>query len=61
LQGFSYELAKILLDTLGQQSGYLILFEPREISKKTWEERINWSNINYEYKNTEKNISIVEM
>ncbi len=49
------------LDTVGQQSGYLILFEPRETTQKTWEERIKWNEIKYQYKNTEKNITLVEM
>jgi hypothetical protein len=49
------------LDKAGQKHGYLILFEPRNTTKKNWEERIKWNKINYKYKNTEKLITIVEM
>ncbi len=49
------------LDKAGQKKGYLILFEPRGKSTKTWEERIKWKELKYNYENTEKLITIVEM
>ncbi len=49
------------LDTLNQTSGWLILFEPKRSSEISWDERIKWSEVEYEFMNQKKNITIVEM
>ncbi len=56
-----FEQLSRYLDKAGQKHGYLVLFEPKETKNKTWEERIKWDKIKYEYKNVEKIITIVEM
>lgn len=49
------------LDTLGEDKGYLILFEPQKSDKVSWEERIKWKNVKTDYQGNKKNITIVEM
>lgn len=49
------------LDKLGQNHGYLILFEPRPSTEIPWEERIKWDETDYEYMGINRKITIVEM
>jgi hypothetical protein len=49
------------LDQLNQPHGYLILFELKNSSILSWEERIKWTEFTYESLGTKKQFSIVEM
>lgn len=45
------------MDTLGQQHGYLVLFELKKSDLVPWEERLRWTDETWE----EKQITVVEM
>jgi DNA polymerase III delta prime subunit len=45
------------LDRLGQQHGYLVIFDKRPISAFSWEERIQWREVKHEG----KEITLVEL
>jgi len=49
------------LDQLNQPHGYLILFELKNSSILSWEERIKWTEFTYESLGAKKQFSIVEM
>jgi len=49
------------LDQLNQPHGYLILFELKNSSILSWEERIKWTEFTYESLGSKKQFSIVEM
>jgi hypothetical protein len=49
------------LDTLSQNQGYLILFEPRPSKEIPWEDRIKWSETEHEYLGVKRKITLVEM
>jgi len=49
------------LDQLNQPHGYLILFELKNSSILSWEERIKWTEFTYESLEAKKQFSIVEM
>ena len=49
------------LDQLNLQHGYLILFELKNSDIVSWEERIKWTDIEYESLGTKKQFTIVEM
>ena len=49
------------LDTVGLSSGYLIAFEPKLSTEMPWEERIKWNEIEYEWQDVKRKITIVEL
>jgi hypothetical protein len=49
------------LDQLNQLHGYLILFELKNSSTLSWEERIKWTEFTYESLGAKKQFTIVEM
>jgi hypothetical protein len=49
------------LDQLNLQHGYLVLFELKSSDIVSWEERIKWTNIEYESLGAKKQFTIVEM
>jgi len=49
------------MDTLAQNHGYLILFEPRPSKEIPWEDRIKWSETEHEYLGVKRKITLVEM
>ncbi|MBI4645178.1 MAG: ATP-binding protein [Bacteroidia bacterium] len=57
----SYAQLSRYLDTLGSDKGYLILFEPASSVEITWETRIKWEEVQHNYENRIKYITVVEM
>lgn len=49
------------LDTVGMDRGYLVLFEKQPSSVVSWDERIKWEMISYEFMGKQKEIVLVEM
>ncbi len=49
------------LDTVGLSSGYLIVFEPTPSSKLSWEQRIQWHEVEFEWQGKNRKITVVEM
>ena len=49
------------LDTVGLSSGYLIVFEPTPSSEISWEQRIKWHEVEFEWQGKERKITVVEM
>jgi hypothetical protein len=49
------------LDTLNQPHGWLIVFESKESDKISWEQRMKWENIEFEYLGNKRWITMVEM
>jgi len=49
------------LDQLNQIHGYLILFELKNSDVIVWEERIKWTDVEYESLGVKKQFSMVEM
>ena len=49
------------LDTVGLSSGYLIAFEPSPSSKVSWEQRIKWQEVEFEWQGLNRNITVVEL
>jgi len=49
------------LDTLGQDHGWLIVFEDEPSTKVSWEERIKWTEIDFDYLGKTRQITLVEM
>ena len=49
------------LDTVGLSSGYLIAFEPSPSSKVSWEQRIKWQEVDFEWQGLNRNITVVEL
>ena len=49
------------LDQLNQTHGYLILFELKNSDVLSWEERIKWTEVEYESLGVKKQFSMVEM
>ncbi|MBI4646606.1 MAG: ATP-binding protein [Bacteroidia bacterium] len=57
----SYAQLSRYLDTLGSDKGYLVLFEPASSDEITWETRIKWEEVRYNYEDRIKYITVVEM
>jgi hypothetical protein len=49
------------LDKLGQNRGYLLLFETRPSGEITWEERIKWEEIEHVFLVINRKIVVIEM
>ncbi len=49
------------LDTVGLSSGYLIVFEPTPSSELSWEQRIKWHEVEFEWQGKNRKITVVEM
>ena len=49
------------LDTIGQKSGYLILFEQKSSDEIAWEQRIKWEETTFEWQGILRQVIIVEM
>ncbi len=49
------------LDKLGFKHGYLMLFETQNSNIISWEQRIKWTELEHEWHNLKKQISLVEM
>jgi hypothetical protein len=49
------------LDTVGLSSGYLIAFEPSPSSIISWERRIQWQEVEFEWHGVNRNITVVEL
>jgi hypothetical protein len=49
------------LDTVGFSSGYLIVFEPTPSSVLSWEQRIKWHEVEFEWPDKNRKITVVEM
>ena len=49
------------LDTVGLSSGYLIVFDPAPSSAISWEQRIKWHEVEFEWQDKNRKITVVEM
>ena len=49
------------LDKLGMTQGYLILFEMKNSDAIPWNDRIKWTEYEYDWKGSKKQITLVEM
>jgi len=62
---FNFERSKTqllqYLDKLGEQHGYLIIFETKPTSEVSWESRIKWYETEHTYNEVNKQITVVEM
>ena len=49
------------LDTVGLTSGYLIVFDSTPSSVLSWEQRIKWQEVEFEWQGKNRKITVVEM